>query len=386
MNVQNQRTYTNFKEYLHLKGRSQDTIDLYSHAVRKLDRVLGKRSFKKTTKPDINKWLKNMSSLTDSSQMLYKNKLKAFLKWLNNGKEPKCMKDVEIKRVTRSNAPEPVLSWETCYKIAKNLGNQEYMAFFLVLRETAYRYGELEQARIKDIIYDEDGMRIAVKNEKQRDKKIVIKKNRILRSLPELKGWIQMHPFADDPKSYLFCMTRPYNKDKTLNYTAFAAAVRRAARKAGVKQRVHVHLLRHSRLTELADKGVGEYHLCRYAGWVTGSRESQTYVSEIDTDRAVLEALGEKPRSREEKKEKKFVKCPWRDCQAANSYAADYCVACLRPMDSEVAEKAHQERKEYIEAAKQFKSVESVIEDLEFTKFIKEKFKEDYKEFQKAKT
>ena len=97
------------------------------------------------------------------------------------------------------------------------------------------------------------------------------------------------------------------------------------AERAGIKKRVHPHILRHSRATVLA-KYLPEAVLCEYFGWVQGSDVPAVYVhlSGRDLDEAIdrLYEIGEE----EKPKLAKPRKCP--RCENINDPMAVYCSKC----------------------------------------------------------
>ena len=88
-------------------------------------------------------------------------------------------------------------------------------------------------------------------------------------------------------------------------------------------------MLRHTRLTELADKGIGEYQMKSFAGWTIDSKMAKKYVhlSGRTALKAVLEIEGIALPSQEKRAE--YIKtkvCP--RCGSENEADATYCSRC----------------------------------------------------------
>ena len=64
---------------------------------------------------------------------------------------------------------------------------------------------------------------------------------------------------------------------KPLGYTALNLALGDLSKRAGIRH-IYPHMLRHSRLTELAKSGLGEYQLKSFAGWTLDRRMAARYI------------------------------------------------------------------------------------------------------------
>lgn len=107
--------------------------------------------------------------------------------------------------------------------------------------------------------------------------------------------------------------------------------------RAGIKKRIHPHLLRHTRLTELAKK-LTEQELKIFAGWTPDSKMATQYVhlSGRDIDNSILRINGIVRASQEkEAKELKPMTCP--RCQENNPSTAKFCYKCSMVLDIKTA-------------------------------------------------
>jgi hypothetical protein len=111
----------------------------------------------------------------------------------------------------------------------------------------------------------------------------------VVRAAPLLRQWLEVHPFKDEPDAPLWIGLRGMNKHRILTRDAIARVLERAARRAEIKKRIHPHLFRHSRATELASQ-LTEAQLKEVFGWATGSGQAATYVhlSGRNVDDAIL--------------------------------------------------------------------------------------------------
>ncbi|MCK5504984.1 MAG: integrase, partial [Thermodesulfovibrionia bacterium] len=132
------------------------------------------------------------------------------------------------------------------------------------------------------------------------------------------------------------------------------------------KKNVHPHLLRHSRLTHLAQDHT-ESELKIIAGWKGNSAMPEVYVhlSSGDIENKMLANAG--IITAEDKKKKDTLKpksCP--RCEEVNPIGARFCYVCGMALDAETA----------IRLDEVTKSTDSNITDIMESRF--EKFKEEF--------
>lgn len=142
-------------------------------------------------------------------------------------------------------------------------------ALFPVTYETACRKGELLGARIRDLSIGREFSTIRVFGKTgQRTLPLV-------RSMPTLETWLDVHP-DPRPRSPLFATVfkgtirrmEAHTPNKLMDYLSERAGIRK----------IHPHMLRHTRLTELAAAGLGEYQLKSFAGWTPDSKMAARYI------------------------------------------------------------------------------------------------------------
>jgi integrase len=83
------------------------------------------------------------------------------------------------------------------------------------------------------------------------------------------------------------------NSLQPMQYDTIRMRLKKLAKKAGIKKRIHRHLFRHSRATYMADY-LTEAQMNVYFGWIQGSEMPSVYVhlSGRDIDDAILKANG----------------------------------------------------------------------------------------------
>ena len=339
-----------FLEDLEINGISSGRRYAYVLRLRKIETLLGDNFLNPST-DDVKKVIYTIQHTkvrwgsgephfpTSSQQESYKVALKRFYRWLlcddERGEYPKCVKFISIGSLHKSREikPEQLISPEEIRKIIDNSLNPRDEALFSLLYDSGCRLGELLTLRLKDVTFDNYGAKIVVSG------KTGVREVRILGdSITYLRSWFQVHPLRNNLNSPVFC-TLSENKNggeigRSLTHPDVYSSLKKILRRAKITRRIHPHLFRHTRATELASKPLGNAVLEDTMGWVHGSRQTQTYVhlSGKERDNAILKAYGiqidgEKISTNLPKK------CP--RCDELNPSSSIRCKKCWLPLTEE---------------------------------------------------
>lgn len=194
-------------------------------------------------------------------------------------------------------------------------------AFLAVLYDSGARKGEIVSLRIRDVSLGEKYTTIMVKG-KTGERTIPL-----VKLVPYLRAWLQVHPDRN-PESPLF-VTVMNGKVKPMSERSVNCTLKRLCERAKIRY-LNPHMLRHTRLTELAKLGLGEYQLKNFAGWTADSRMSARYLHLTGRAHinAVLEAEGIEV-EKEGSKEPDFFKmniCP--NCGGSIGIGQIFCSNC----------------------------------------------------------
>jgi len=314
------------KNYFVEKGLSPHTKFVYAQASKRYSSIVGKPPLQ-ANRNQVRDFFRGMlSEIGRSSASLYFNRFRSFVRWLNGGELPKAW-DLVIKEKRETNLRDKILSPEEIKALIKGCRNTKSKAIIALLYESAIRAGELCSLRIKDLEFTDYGIRIRIRG-KTGERVIPLHD-----SVPYLRAWLQIHP-DPKPENWLF----PGRKGVKMSGKAVVTLVKRAGERAGLKG-VHPHMLRHTRLTELAKK-LTEQELKLFAGWTRDSRMASIYVhlSGRDVENAVLgKVLGMKEIKEEEERALEPRVCP--ECGFLNPSDSAFCLKCGYPLTEEAREK-----------------------------------------------
>lgn len=272
----------------------------------------------------------------------YKISIKKFFKWFcKSDSYPEIVKWIKLSNHRKTMLPDDILTPDEVKAMILAADNPRDRAFVSVMYESAARNEEMVvhekkrgnvqiPVRQRDIVFDNYGAVIILNG------KTGMRRIRLIRSAPDLKIWLNHHPERNDNAPLWVGQDEPHD---FLSASRGYTLIRSIAKKAKISKNVHPHLLRHTRLTEVAGY-FKEADLKVFAGWSADSKMASVYIhrSGADVERTQLEAEGIITRE-EKNKESNVLKpiiCP--RCKDINPSAARFCSRCGMPLDAETAE------------------------------------------------
>lgn len=239
---------------------------------------------------DLVAWLYTRGT-SASTVVDYKQAIKQFWKWLNNGEDP-----VETKWIRRGPVeqrrilPQSLLTPGDVQALVEACPNERDRAFIAVLWETGARIGELIDLEVNHIEDTTLGKQVVVSG-KTGSRRLLL-----LESESYLDAWLNVHPNRR-PGAPLWCKIdeQQGSPDEMISYQYIRLSILNKAREqAGIEKPVNPHHFRHSRATYLANY-LTEAQMCMWFGWVPGSRVPGRYVhlSGRDIDHAYQSMLND---------------------------------------------------------------------------------------------
>ncbi len=302
------------------------------------------KGFDDVTKDDVVDWLSSLD-LSQHTENMYKTNLKKFFQWYYGCEDDEYP---DIVRWIKSKQPKKrtidILTPDEIKRMVDVCDNQRDRALMMTLYESGCRAGEILDVKVKDVQFDQYGA-ICMVNGKTGGRRI-----RLIDATPDLRLWINMHPEKDNPDAPLWIKHRR-GRGK-LGYDGLFELLRKLRKEAGIKKKVHPHLLRHSRLTELA-KELTDSQLKVFAGWEADSRMPGVYIhlSGADIDKKILGIHGlAEEEERVEDRPLTPKKCP--RCEIDNPPTAKFCYRCSAVLDIKAAlelEEAHKSPDEWLD-------------------------------------
>ena len=320
------------------KVASERSRKKYAGLLRTFKAITG-RSLLEASADDVRLWYERVRGRYRASTLLnHAFKLRALyafaLAWFHGLSEEEaelkarrvfsCIPFARLAQLEREECElrDKVLSPDEVEALLRAADHPRLKAMIAVHAETGLRTGELLSLRLRDVRFSERYAVLWVSG-KTGERAVPI-----IRSLPYLQAWLAVHPAKDDPGAPLFAVVWR-GQVKSMTYETYEKALRRLARRAGLSRRVYPYMFRHTRLTELAARGMGEYQMKQFAGWTTGSRMAERYIrlGRHAGLQAVLalEGIAEAERPRQEPT-LRTLRCP--RCGHENMADALYCARC----------------------------------------------------------
>ncbi|MFP3214361.1 MAG: tyrosine-type recombinase/integrase [Nitrososphaeria archaeon] len=334
-----------FVKVLEAQGLSKRRVLKYVSHLKLVSKHL-KVPFAKATRKDIEEFMAWVNSQTYSPQTVQGVivVLRRFYQWLR-------AKPEEYEEWRRDHTYPPEVSWlketiklnemetrttltEEEVKALIQASNDPMLRAFISLEdEIGARPSEILNLRIGDIVKDGDDVIVNIRQGKTGYRSIPI-----IKSVPVLFQWLELHPLKNDPNASLWINKSNNNRFGKWSYRACDKALKALAKKAGIKKDVSIYTFRHTSATRDAKLGFTEAQLCLKYGWKIGSRVPSVYLhlSAKDLRDVVKNIYGGKPL---EPPKPQTIECP--RCHALNHPSQNYCSNCGAPLNlREIAQKS----------------------------------------------
>ncbi len=256
--------------------RAKDAGETYRYQVPRYLRALaeasGVASFRDLEREDLEAWFAQLrergftgrKGLSPTSLRTVASYTKAFLRWLNEGETPTCLRGLVIgKPRTRVRSKSELLKPDEMERLIR-ASNPQKAAILRLLWATGARPSEVLNLRHEDVAWEtHNGMEYAelsFRDTKTGEPRTVPLADR--KALGSLRDYLEIANGSD----YLF--PSPSRKGQPLTAKSLWAVMTRTAGKIGLKKRVYPYLFRHTRATELAT--APRAYADRLMGWKSG--------------------------------------------------------------------------------------------------------------------
>lgn len=251
-------------------------------------------------------------------------------------------KSVSAHQGYRQKLPDELLSTNEVLKLIQAAGTARDKAIISFLYDTGCRASELCNIQLKHISWEQCQWAIDAEDLKTEFIPVFLRSKRkgerqiyLTHSIPFIRAWLNEHRRRDDPEAYLFYSNKTFGRIHGANI--IGQILDRAVRAAGIKKRVHPHLFRHSRATEMAQH-MTEQELKLWFGWTGGSRMPAIYVhlSPAKLRSSLNRMLGIKDTA-DIKTSDVLAERHCMKCSTANIAGSKFCTACGYPLSAATA-------------------------------------------------
>jgi len=295
--------------------------------------------YEEMTRKKLNGYIDTLQ-LNNSSIQQYVIMIRKFFKWFYQKKNPDCIKDLKILKVKNNILKfSDMLTEEEIQKLIDAYPEPQHKALVSVLYDSACRVGELVGLNREHVKCNNGLWTISV------DGKTGVRNIPLTLSTIYLEPWFnQYHPFKENKQSPLFFSVSNREKykeplNRRLGIPAVWSILKQGEKTSGIKKEIHPHLLRHSRLTWLADNGLSENMMRLFAGWEPGSNMPAVYLhtNPVNIATKIYQKQGSAPPEQLKPEPSKLLpkKCP--RCKVENDPSSPYCKHCWLPLNIKVS-------------------------------------------------
>jgi site-specific recombinase XerD len=205
----------------------------------------------------------------------FKTQLHKFFKWYTNSKTPEQTFWIQpnLKRAYKHKTRSDVLDAKEVQKLIDVSRTIKEKAIVAVLFDSAARVSEFTGLNIGNIVEEGDEILVTI-DAKDGDAKTGERIIPLNFSVKYLKEYLSGHPRKNDRDAPLW-LSIYGNRMKP---SRMQQLLHKLQKDAEIQKNVSPHILRHSRLTILANEGMNETHMRYFAGWRKDSTMPSVYL------------------------------------------------------------------------------------------------------------
>jgi site-specific recombinase XerD/ribosomal protein L40E len=264
-----------YSEYIRAKDLRENSARTYLETIHLFGVFLSKRHIASYKQADLKDVLAFGDSLKKNSQQTVAHRkmcLKLFYGWM--GKSDISGKLMIKKEQTKPIEPTDCITEDEFLQLLRACKTQRDRTLLNLAFETGARISELLNIRIKDAVFADTGTYVNIEVSKTTPRRIWL-----FDSVSDLKLLMQQHP-DQKPESYLFVS----NGTGQMTYSTAKHILDRIVTRTKLKKRIHWHLMRHTRASVDAKKGMNTVMANKKMGWTPGSNMFSRYSHLSDED------------------------------------------------------------------------------------------------------
>ena len=281
---------------------------------------------------------RDLFDLTDHLEMEHKDDynyrkfIKSFFRWFTDDNVPRWVKNIKLIKKDTPVQPSDILTRGEMDKLLGACTTVMDKALLAVALDSAMRIGAIGTIRIKNVEFLKSGALLYASTTSENLKTTAPQPFPITWSTGYLGAWIDLHPDKTNPDAPLWAITRGPGRGKGYSYKALSKRLRNIWIRSGVKKRIHFHLFKHQKITEMILKGFSDRQINYQGGWAPDSKRMfKVYGNFFDKDMAAS-ILGQYGLSKEDAKQVTLSQCP--RCHAILVPEARMCHQCALVLDA----------------------------------------------------
>src|SRR3972149_8654842 len=262
----------------------------------------------------------------------YRKFIKSFFRWLTDDNVPKWVKNIKLVKKDTPVQPCDILTRDEIDKLLGACTTIMDKALLAVALDSAMRIGAIGTLRVKNVEFLKSGALLYASTTSETLKSTAPQPFPITWSTGYLSAWLDLHPDKTNPNRPLWVITSGHSKGKAYSYRALSKRLKHIGLRSGVKKRIHFHLFKHQKITEMILKGFSDRQINYQGGWAPDSKRMyKVYGNYFDKDMAdsIMAHYGI---SKEDAKQVTLTQCP--RCHAVLRPEARVCHQCALVLDA----------------------------------------------------
>ena len=260
--------------------------------------------------------------------------IKRFYEWMIES----GYSSIPLKKIEKIKVPKPdqmtvtaegLITEEEILKMIETCWHSRDRAIISLLCESGFRISEVGTLQWNQIKFTDWNCTVNTAEKTGKPRRIPLVKSRAY-----LAQWKNDYPEKITGDSYVFLTL---NTHKPIQYRGLQKKIIKIAEKAGVKRKINPHLFRHSRITDLINKGYSEssIKLMMWGNLSTPMLSCYAHLSAADIDREVARHEGIITEDAQKDSPLEARQCP--QCYTVNGPTMAYCHACGLALTKEAA-------------------------------------------------
>ena len=262
-------------------GISKGTLKNKRNCLQPLSNSMNHKSFKETTREDIENYLMTGQKKNEYKQSSKNSKipiLRDFYRWLFDLEEydplPDCIRKIKPRFFEKDpiKEAEKVISPEEYAILMENASKPIHRAILEAFWITGGRKEEIQTIRVGDVTFDGKYTRVIVRISKTKSREVIYPG----RAEHLLKWSETLCPYVGQKNMPLFVVNHAGKGYTHINRSYAWDVVNSLAKKVGIKH-INVHAFRHTRASKLLADGVPETNIKTLMGWSKSSQMLKIY-------------------------------------------------------------------------------------------------------------
>ncbi|MCX9074189.1 MAG: site-specific integrase [Candidatus Methanoperedens sp.] len=261
----------------------------------------------------------------------YKKAIKKFFRFQTDDNPPKWIRELRLPQHDSPVQPADLLTTAELDILLNACKHPRDKAFIATLLDSCMRIGAIGTLRIKGVESNQCGGVLYMSPTSRNQKSTSSKPFPITWSMGYLNAWLDVHPDKNNPEAALWVSLKG-DIISAMTYPGLVMVLKRVLKRTGLTKKVHYHLFKHQKVTEMILKGYSDREIRFQAGWSPNSNHMfKIYGNFYDKDMvdSIYIRAGLSPQN---KKIVTLSKCP--RCHVVLVPEARVCHQCALILDA----------------------------------------------------